>query len=1042
MNITRLSIQRPIGICMVIGFFVVLGLYSFYRIGVELLPAINTPYVTITVKYPGANAESVEQQVIKPIEDALSSVSDVKKVISTASYEKAQITLQMEFYANADAAAIDATKKVNSVRGKLPDEIEEPVVIKRDMNAKPIVELAMTSPYPLSVSYSKAKNVFQDALQQSSGVSEIELYGGRDKEVAIEIDKDKMANYHLTLDKIVSAVNAENQLLPSGSVYTEKTKTDVRVIAQYKTIRDIEKIQVTNTNNVAIPLTAVANIKAQDARVDRFGRINGDDSISFAIYKNSDANVVSTAAAILKNVQKLQKENPDYQFIVVSNDADYVNSSLHNTLGTLIEGLITTGIVLYLFLRGWRSTLAVMLAIPTSLISTFFVMYAAGFTFNMMSLMGMTLCVGILVDDSIVVLENIHRHLEMGQPARQAAEQGRMEIGMAALAITLCDVAVFLPIAFMNGMTGQFFRQFGLTIVFATLFSLFVSFTLTPMLASRFFAKGAEHPKGKVWEFMDWLEKSAIYNYEIILRWSLMNQKKILVSALAGFLLMVSFIPLRLVGSEYMPQTDESSFEIMVDLPVGCSVEETNRVMTTLETYLSHVKEVKYYLTRAGGQNANQGRMKVQLYDRKERKRSVWDVADEIRAFSLAEIRDADVRIQETQSSVAGVSSGGMRGGGGALQIELRGNNWPELISTADQVQKMLESKVRGVSDINSSYTEGMPELQLNVDRDRLKTYGTSLSAVQTAFSSAISGRSAGVIANDVNNDGQDTDIKVRFQRSDGFKASDVAKIPLDAAGKTIFLGDVAEIKNGVGPVSIRRVDKQRAITIGAGLSGRPLNDVIQDTNKELKKMSLGSGVTYRFSGQATQMDDTFGELFAALLLALVLIYMLLATLYESIVTPFIRMFSLPLGMIGSILLLFLTHNTINLYSLIGILVMDGVVAKNGTLLLDYTLTLMHEHGMTARNAVIEAGKVRLKPIFMTTLTMMVGMMPTALAMTEGSETRVSMAWVIIGGLLTSTVFTLIVIPIIFLFFENYPPAAWFARIKNLFLRRSNRSER
>lgn len=1042
MNITRLSIQRPIGICMVIGFFVVLGLYSFYRIGVELLPAINTPYVTITVKYPGANAESVEQQVIKPIEDALSSVSDVKKVISTASYEKAQITLQMEFYANADAAAIDATKKVNSVRGKLPDEIEEPVVIKRDMNAKPIVELAMTSPYPLSISYSKAKNVFQDALQQSSGVSEIELYGGRDKEVAIEIDKDKMATYHLTLDKIVTAVNAENQLLPSGSVYTEKTKTDVRVIAQYKTVRDIEKIQVTNTNNVAIPLTAVANVKAQDARVDRFGRINGEDSISFAIYKNSDANVVSTAAAILKNVQKLQKENPDYKFIVVSNDADYVNSSLHNTLGTLIEGLFTTGIVLYLFLRGWRSTLAVMLAIPTSLISTFFVMYAAGFTFNMMSLMGMTLCVGILVDDSIVVLENIHRHLEMGQPARQAAEQGRMEIGMAALAITLCDVAVFLPIAFMNGMTGQFFRQFGLTIVFATLFSLFVSFTLTPMLASRFFVNGADHPKGKVWEFMDWLEKSAIYNYEIILRWSLMNQKKILVSALAGFLLMVSFIPLRLVGSEYMPQTDESSFEIMVDLPVGCSVEETNRVMTTLETYLSHVKEVKYYLTRAGGQNANQGRMKVQLYDRKERKRSVWDVADEIRAFSLAEIRDADVRIQETQSSVAGVSSGGMRGGGGALQIELRGNNWPELISTADQVQKMLETKVQGVSDINSSYTEGMPELQLSADRDRLKAYGTSLSAVQTAFSSAISGRSAGVIANDVNNDGQDTDIKVRFQRSDGFKASDVAKIPLDAGGKTIFLGDVADIKNGVGPVSIRRVDKQRAITIGAGLSGRPLNDVIQDTNKELKKMSLGSGVTYRFSGQATQMDDTFGELFAALLLALVLIYMLLATLYESIVTPFIRMFSLPLGMIGSILLLFLTHNTINLYSLIGILVMDGVVAKNGTLLLDYTLTLMHEHGMTARNAVIEAGKVRLKPIFMTTLTMMVGMMPTALAMTEGSETRVSMAWVIIGGLLTSTVFTLIVIPIIFLFFENHPFAVWFSRIKGLFLRRSNRSER
>ena len=1037
MNITRLSIDRPVGICMVVAFFVVLGLYSFYRIGVELLPAINTPYVTITVKYPGANAESVEQQVIKPIEDAVSSVSNVKKVTSTASYEKAQITLEMEFYANADAAAIDATKKVNSVKGKLPDAIDDPVVIKRDMNAKPIVEIAMTSPYPLSTSYSKAENVFQDVLQQSSGVSEIELYGGRDKEVAVEIDKDKMAAYHLTLDKIVSALNSENQLLPSGPVYTEKTKTDVRVIAQYKTVKDIAQIQVPNSSNVNIPLTAVATIKEQDARVDRFGRINGADSISFAIYKNSEANVVSTADAVLKSVQKLRKDNPDYKFLVVSNDADYVNTSLHNTLSTLLEGLITTGLVLFLFLRGWRSTLAVMLAIPTSLISTFFVMYMAGFTFNMMSLMGMTLCVGILVDDSIVVLENINRHLHMGKPSFEAAEAGRMEIGMAAVAITLCDIAVFLPIAFMNGMTGQFFRQFGMTIVFATLFSLFVSFTLTPMLASRFFRKGPEAPKGKIWDFMDCLEKNAVHQYEIILRWSLLHRKKILLVALAAFILSLSFIPLRLVGSEYMPQTDESSFEVMVDLPVGQSVEETNKVMGLLENRLHEISEVKYYLTSAGGQNSNQGRIKVQLYDRKERSRSVWQVADEIRSFSAGEIKNADVRVQESQSSVAGVSSGGMRGGGGSLQIELRGNNWPQLIAAADRVQKSLGTEVKGVTDVNSSYTEGMPELQLTVDRERMKTFGTSLGAVQTAFSSAISGRSAGVIANDVNNDGQDTDIKVRFKNSDGFKASDVAAIPLESSGQTIFLGDVAAIKNGVGPVSIRRVDKQRAITIGGGLSGRPLNDVIQDTTKVLQKMDLASsGVTYRFSGQATQMDDTFTELLAALLLALVLIYMLLAVLYESTVTPFIRMFSLPLGIIGSILLLFLTHNTINLYSLIGILVMDGLVAKNGTLLLDYTLTLMHEQGMNPKAAIIEAGKVRLKPIFMTTLTMMVGMTPMALAMTEGSETRVSMAWVIIGGLLTSTVFTLIVIPIIFLFFESHSLKKWWEKIKNMRLKK------
>ena len=1034
MNLTRFSINRPVGISMIVGLFVVLGLYSFWRIGVELLPALNTPYVTVTVNYDGANAESIEQQVVKPLEDALSSVSNLKKMTSIASAGRARIILELEFFANADYASIEATKKVNAARKKLPDDADEPVVIKRDINAEPIVELAVLSKYPLADIYSKATNTFQERLQQSDGVSEIEIYGGVDKEVAIEIDKDKMAFYHLTLEQITNKINSENQLLPSGSVYTDTTKTDIRVTAQYENAAEIEKLQITNTDGINIPITAVATIKSQDARKNRFGRVNGQDSISLAIYKNSDANIVATADAIIQNVEKLKKEYPDYEFVVVSNDATYVKNSLHNTLGTLIEGLFTTGLVLFLFLRGWRSTLAVMIAIPTSLISTFLVMYMAGFTFNMMSLMGMALCVGILVDDSIVVLENIHRHLLMGKSAKVAAEDGRTEIGMAAIAITLCDVVVFLPIAFMTGMTGQFFRQFGLTIVFATLFSLFVSFTLTPMLASKFFSGGVENPKGKIWSFMDWLEQSAVTYYEKILLWSLGHQKKILATVLALFIGVMSFIPLGVVGSEYMPRTDESAFVINVELPVGQSVEQTEIVMTKLENFLRTVPEVKHYLTRAGGSNEHEGRIKVELYDRKQRSSSVWDVTDKVRDFAKNNITNAKVRVKETQSSVAGVS-GGPGNGGGALQIELRGNDIQALVADSYKLQELLQKDIRGVKDISSSYTEGMPELQLTLDREKLKYYNTSISDIQHAFSSAISGKGAGVIANDVTNEGQDTDIKARFKGSDGYKASDIAKIPLNAGGQTIFIEDVANITEGVGPVSIRRVDKQRSIIIGANLTDRPLNDVIKEVRTELNGMNLGNGITYRFTGQANKMWDTFSELLQALLLALVLIYMLLAVLYESTLTPFIRMFSLPLGMIGSVLLLLMTNNTINLYSLIGILVMDGLVAKNGTLLLDYTLTLM-DRGMSADDAIKEAAKVRLKPIFMTTLTMIVGMLPTALAMTEGSETRVSMAWVIIGGLLTSTIFTLIVIPMIFLFFEHHPMRTWYSSIKQRFARK------
>ena len=1037
MNITRFSIKRPVGISMIVCLFVVLGLFSFIRIGVELLPAVNTPYITVMVKYPGASAESVEQQVVKPVEEALSSLSNVKNIQSTAQYERARVTVELEFDADADSAAIDATKKVEAIRYNLPDEADEPVVIKRDDNDEPIVEVAVTSEHSMSDMYSKVDNVFADELQQAGGVSEIEVFGGLDKEVAVEVDKDKMAAYKLNLDDIVTAIKKENQLLPSGTVYTDKYKSDVRAVAQYEKAADIEKIFVQNSSKAKIPLTTVASVRHQNARVNRYGEFNGESSVMMLIYKNSDANVVETADNIERKLENIRRENPDYQFTVTSNDADYVRNSLNNTLGTLVEGLITTGLVLFLFLRGWRSMAAVMVAIPTSLIATFFVMYSAGFTFNMMSLMGMTLCIGILVDDSIVVLENIIRHLKMGEAPDEAAENGRMEIGMAAVAITLCDAVTFLPIAFMSGMTGQFFRQFGLTIVFAGMFSLFVSFTLTPMLASKFYRNGYHPSKKKLWDFMDRMEERAVAKYEELLKKSFANQKKLLLGVLLLFIGSVSLIPLGAVGAEYMPRTDEGSFQMFVEMPVSYTADETHKVITRIEEKLDTIPEVKHYLGNAGGRSSNEGRIRVELKDRGDRSRSVWEVADEMRAFSMG-IDDATIRVAETQTSVAGVSGGGLRGGG-AVRIELRSMDNEKLVAAANKVKDVLNTKVQGITDVASSYVEGSPELRLTIDRDKIRAMGVSVGDVDKAISSAISGRKAGNISNDPLNNNQDTDINVRFRGADGFKASDVASIPIDVNGQTMFIGDVSDMKYATGPVRIRRVNKQRSITIFANAGARPLNDVLQDVRKALKDVDLGEGVSYRFTGQSDKMDDSFQQLFMALIMAMVLIYMLLAVLYESLITPFIRMFSLPLGIIGAILFLLVTNNTLNLYSMIGILVMDGVVAKNGTLLLDYTMTLQ-SRGYSAYDAIVEAGKVRLKPIMMTTITMVVGMMPTALAMSEGAETRVSMAWVIIGGLLSSTIFTLLIIPIIFMFFENHPASTWLEGLRRRFSR-SGREE-
>ena len=484
MNMTRLSIKRPVGISMIVAFFVVLGLYSYYRIGVELLPALNTPYVTVSVKYPGASAESVEQEVVKPVEDALSSVSGVKKITSTASYERARVTLELDFATNADTAAIDASKKVEAIANKLPDEADSPVVIKRDMNAKPIVELAVLSDRSLADTYTETDNVFSEVIQQAGGVSEVELHGGRDREVAIDVDREKMAAYKLTLAKIAAAIKDENQLVPSGSVYTETTKSDVRVVAQFQKPSDIEKVQVANTAGKMIPLTAVATVREREARTERYGRLNGEDAINVLIYKNSDANVVETAANIMKSVEKLRKTYPDYQFVVVSNDADYVRDSLHSTMNTLIEGLITTGLVLFFFLRGWRSTAAVMIAIPTSLIATFFVMYLAGFSINVLSMLAVVLSVGLVVDDAIVMTENIYVRIEQGMAPKEAGIEGAKEIFFAVISTTITLVAVFFPIVFMDGMTGRLFREFSLVISGSVIISSFAALISDSFLIS------------------------------------------------------------------------------------------------------------------------------------------------------------------------------------------------------------------------------------------------------------------------------------------------------------------------------------------------------------------------------------------------------------------------------------------------------------------------------------------------------------------------------------------------------------------------------
>ena len=977
MNITKFSIRRPIGISMIFMLITVLGLFSYSHIGVELLPDVESPYISCIVEYPGASTESVEQQLTKPIEDVISTLEGVKEIRSVSMTGRSEVFIELSPELDPNLMSVEATKRLNKIRSSLPADIDEPVVLKRSAEEYPVIEIAVTGKQDAADLHAMAENTFKEKLQQAEGVADVSVTGGAEKEIAVLVNQEKLNYYSLTLKDITDAIRSENTMVSAGSVYSENRQVSVRLDSQYKTVSDIEQISLTKNGRTFL-LRDVADVQVKNKRSSRYARMDGNDAVSMEVYKTSGSNIVDTADNVLKKLEELRKSYPDYTFTLVYNQATFVKNSLNNTLRTLLEGLVTTGLVLYLFLRGWRSASAVMIAIPTSLIATFFLMYAAGFTFNMMSLMGMATCIGILVDDSIVVLENIHRFLQNGYNAGDAAEQGRMQIGMAAIAMTLCDVVVFLPIAFMQSATGQLFRQFGLTIVFATLMSLVVSFTLTPMMASKLYAGGLEEPQGRVWDFFDNLERNTIRRYEVLLRNCLQHPKKLLTGIIALFLCSLLLIPLGIVGAEYMPKTDESALQVNVELPIGSNAQQTNEVLLLFDDYLRTIPEIKHHMSYVTTLERN-GKISITLCSKNERSRSVWTIAEDIRAFARNNLGSARTRVNVIQSSVAGVS-GGRNLVRSPLQIELKGSSMEVLAEESAKVEKILR-ETNGIKKKKNSY--------------------------------------AGVLANDENNHGKDTDINVRFAGGEGYQMDELKSIPIPAKTGSVYLGDIAEIKETVGPTTIRRLNKERFINVQANLTDRPLNEVKQEVEQKIKAASLRC--RYEFSGQTATMNASFKEMIMALTMSLLLIYLLLAVLYESVFTPFIRMFSLPLGIIGSIFFLLFTNNTINLYSLIGILVMDGLVAKNGTLLLDYTLTRIHE-GISPLEAVVEAGKVRLKPIFMTAITMVVGMLPTALSLSEGSETRVSMAWVIIGGMITSTVFTLFVIPVLFLWLKKHFP--------------------
>lgn len=1028
MNITEISVKRPAAITMVVVLLIGLGVLGYTKLGASLLPSMSIPVMTISTTYDGASAEDIKEDIVKPIEDAVSGISGVDTIHSMSKEGTGNVMIEFKDGVDMDSAFLDVQKAVSSAQGKLPSDASTPVISKMNSDDMPVMTLAISGTASFDELYNEADKI-KTELEKVTGVGQVSLGGADKKQIIIKLDKTAAEYYGVNVSSILSKLKSENASTPAGQIKQDKVDQSVRAIGEFQSIDEIKDMLVSTNNGGTVRLGEIADVKLEYPDATSETKLNGKKTISIDIRKQSDANVVEVVNNIKEEMNTLQKTMPKNMSIITASDTTvFIKNSLSEIKHSLLEGILTTAIVLLFFLKSWRSSLVVLVAIPTSLIATFFMMYELKFTLNMMSLMALSLCIGILVDDSIVVLENIQRHLAQGKNPIRAAIEGRKEIGMAAVAITLCDVVVFAPIAFMSGMIGQYFKQFGLTIVSATLFSLFISFTVTPMLASRFFkpkAEGAEESSKKykngfirkissrVNKFME----NVTASYKKMLLWSLDNRGKVLVGLVACIIASVALIPLGFVGTEFMSNSDQSSFSISAALTPGSSLKQTDDKAVQLENYLKTIKEVKYYYTQVSDASIN---VNVTLVPKNERKKTQTQLASQVRNWGKTKLTGVDFSVSESQ----------MGGGGGlnsnsAISVRISGDNEDTLKDLSKKVAEEIKS-VSGTTDISSSLDANDSEIRVKIDKLAAAQYGVSTSDIESTLRTCIQGASAGTYRGDPDSE---YDMTLKFADGQVKTAADIGNIKVqNSSSQQVPLDQVASIVQGDSAKSIDREDRQDVVTVSANIEGRDLGSVNTDIRNKISAMSIPVGYSVSYGGSQKQMGDTFRTLEEAIIASIVLVYMILVVLYESFLTPLVRMLALPCAIIGALVILALTHNSINMMSLIGFIMLDGLASKNGTLLIDYTNTLTKQ-GMGLKEALIVAGTTRLRPIIMTSLTMVVGMLPSALAIGEGSETRAGMALVIIGGMIASTILSPIILPVVYTLMDDFKH--WIFRNRN-----------
>lgn len=1011
MSISEIAIKRPLLIVVIFTVLILFGVQSYLKLNYNLLPKMEVKSVSINALYPGASALEVETNVTKKLEDALSSLEGLDEINATSQEGISQISISLKSDADLDKAERDVQRKVDQAMNTLPEDLETPMVSKVNLEETPVISAAVTGSMTSKDLYTLIDNQILPVLQNTEGVGQVNIIGGDERQIQVNIDQDKLKAYQLDITQVIQAISNANRSYPAGSIETVQQQFSIKFDANVTSVDQIRNLIVLKkTDGGTVYLKDVSTVSDATAKTTTINHFNGIPSIGIQVIKQSDANEVKVSEAARKQFEEIEKQyaSKGLKFKISSDQSEYTMASADAVIDDLFIAVLIVGIVIMAFLHSVRSSLFVMVALPSSIIPTFIAMYALGFSLNLMSLMAMSLVVGILVDDSIVVLENIYRHLEMGSDKRKAALDGRNEIGFTALAITLVDVVVFLPLALSGGLIGSILKEFSLVVVISTLMSLLVSFTITPMLASRF--GRLEHLKRSNWwgrinlALEDSIDNLKVF-YAKILTVALNKKRWVLSIILLLLVGSIALVPLGFIGGTFIPAADKGELVIDLELAPSASVYQTNMLTQQAEEILINNPEVETVFSSIGfvsgsvAGSTNNGNL-AQLTIKLKEKRNISS-----EDFGVAIQKEISNKIPGVIVSV-GVTSISGTGMAAPIQINVKGLDLIALRKMAEQI-KEITAGVPGTQFVKLSVKDQKTEVSVDLHRDKLVQYGLDANQVGSALQKAFSGDDKGKFKQG----GNEYDILISLDKSNRTDINNVKNLSFtNSDGQSFVLGQFADVKMSLGETVLQRKNRLNSITVNANVVGRPIGTVSNEILEKVDKLKIPAGITLETGGDVKNQGDAFSSLGVALLTAILLVYLVMVALYESLVYPFVVLFSIPVALVGALLALALTMETLNIFSIIGMIMLLGLVSKNGILIVDFTNQL-RDKGYEVKAALVEAGKERLRPILMTTLAMILGMLPIALASGEGSEIKNGMAWVIIGGLTSSMLLTLLIVP-------------------------------